>query len=79
MIHMALSVMLLMLAASITGRGVGPGNLDFFEPQIALTYWLNDISQGPTKSCFPEPNPLPLALVMDPARIKSITHGAYKS
>ncbi len=31
---------------------------------------------GPKKSLFPGPNPLPLALVMDAARIKSITHGA---
>jgi hypothetical protein len=59
-------------------EGGGPGNLDFFEPQIALAYWLNAISQGPTKSCFPEPKLLPLALFMDAARIKSITHGAYK-
>jgi hypothetical protein len=34
------------------------------------------ISQGPKKSLFQGPNPLPLALVMDVARIKSITHGA---
>jgi hypothetical protein len=31
---------------------------------------------GPKKSGFPGPNPLPLALLMDAARIKSITHGA---
>jgi hypothetical protein len=71
--------MLLMRAASITlanGRGLGPGNLDFFGPQMALAYWLNAISQGPKKSRFPWPNPLPLALIMDAARIKSITQGA---
>ncbi len=40
----------LMRAASITrasGRGLGPGNLDFLEPQIALAYRLDVISQGP--------------------------------
>jgi hypothetical protein len=37
---------------------------------------LNAISQNPKKSLFPWPNPLPLALVMDAARIKNITHGA---
>jgi hypothetical protein len=48
--------------------------LDFFGPQMSLAYRLNAISQGPKKSRFPGPNPLPLALVMDAARIKSITH-----
>jgi hypothetical protein len=57
-------------------EGVGPWNLNFFGPQMALAYRLNAISQGPKKSRFPGPNPLPLALVMDAARIKSITHGA---
>jgi hypothetical protein len=61
--------MLLVRAASImreSGRGLGLGNFDFFGPQMALAYWLDAISQGP------------LALVMDAARIKSITHGPYK-
>jgi hypothetical protein len=49
---------------------------DFFEPQMALAYRLDAISQGPKKSRFSGPNLLPLALVMDAARIKSITHGA---
>jgi hypothetical protein len=56
-------------------RGLGTGNLDFFGPQMALTYQLDAISQGPKKSRFPGPTqPLPLALVMDAARIKCITH-----
>ncbi len=79
MIYMALCVMLLMQAASITwasGRGLGHGNLDFFEPLMANAYRLDAISQGPTKSRFLEPNPLPLVLVMDAALIKSITLGA---
>jgi hypothetical protein len=47
---------------------------------MALAYRLNAISQGPKKSWFPGPNPLPLSLVMDAARIKSITQGGpYKS
>ncbi len=61
MIYTALCIMLLMRAVSITGasrRGLGPGNLDA-------------ISQGPKK---PGPNLLPLALIMDAARIKSIMH-----
>jgi hypothetical protein len=45
-------------------------------PQMALAYRLDAISQGPKKSQFPGPNLLPLALVMDAARIKSITHRA---
>ncbi len=44
----------------------------FFGPKMALTYRLDAISQGPKNSRFP----LPLAQVMDVARIKSITHGA---
>jgi hypothetical protein len=48
---------------------------------MALAYRLDAISQVPKKSRFPGPNPLPLAIVKDAARIKSITHGAvtYKS
>jgi hypothetical protein len=59
------------------GRGVGPGNRDFFGPQMALAFRLNAISQGPKKYQFPGPSPLPPALVMDAARIKSITHKSY--
>jgi hypothetical protein len=44
--------------------------------KMALTYRLDVISQGPKNSRIPGPNPLPLAQVMDAARIKSITHGA---
>jgi hypothetical protein len=42
---------------------------------MALAYRLDAISQGPKKYRFPGPKPLPLALVMDAARIQSITHG----
>jgi hypothetical protein len=50
--------------------------VDFFGPQMALAYRLDAMSQGPKNSRFPGPNPLPLALVTDAGRIKSITHGA---
>ncbi len=43
---------------------------------MALAYRLDAISQGPKIFLFPGPNPLPLAVVTDAARIKSITHGA---
>jgi hypothetical protein len=51
-------------------EGLGPENIG---PQMALAYRLDAISQGPKKSRFPGPNPLPLTLVMDAALIKSIT------
>jgi len=47
------------------GRGLCPGNLKFFGPQKALAYRLDAISQGPTNSQFPGPNPLSLAPIMD--------------
>jgi hypothetical protein len=78
-IYTALCVMLVMRAASITwanGRGLGPGNLYIFGLKMALAYRLDAISQGLKNSRFPGPNPLPFALVIDAARIKSITHGA---
>ncbi len=55
-------VMLLMRAASITrasGRGLGPGNLDFFGPQmaIAITYRLDAISQALKSLDFQGPAP----------------------
>ncbi len=43
---------------------------------MALAYRLEAISQGPKKSQFLGPDPFPLALVMDAARINSIMHGA---
>jgi hypothetical protein len=58
------------------GAGVGPWKSQLFGPQMALAFQLDVISQCPKKPRFPGPNPLPLALVMDAARIKSITHGA---
>jgi hypothetical protein len=51
-------------------EGLGP------KGQMALAYRLDAISQGPKNSRFPGPNPLPLALVKDAARVKSITQGA---
>jgi hypothetical protein len=49
--------------------------LVFFRPQMELPYLLDAISQDLKNSRFPGPNPLPLALIMDAAHIKSITHG----
>ncbi len=59
-----------------SGKGLGPGNLKFFGPQMALTFRLDVISQGPKNSQFPWPNPLPLAHVNGCARIQNIMHGA---
>jgi hypothetical protein len=61
MIYTSLCLMLLMRAASITwasGRGLGPGNLEFFGSQMALAYRLDVISQGPKNSQFPGPKKL---------------------
>jgi hypothetical protein len=57
-------------------EGVGPWKSQLFWASngMALAYRLNAISQGPKKSQFPGPNPLPLG--RNAARIKSITHGA---
>jgi hypothetical protein len=57
-------------------EGVGPWKSQVFGPQMALAYRLDVISQDSKNSRFPGPNPLKLALVMDAARIKSVTHGA---
>jgi hypothetical protein len=47
---------------------------------MALAYRLDIISQGQKNLDFQDPTPLPLALVMDAARIKSLTRtGPYKS
>jgi hypothetical protein len=57
---------------------MGPGNLKFFGPQMALAYGLNAISQGPKNSRIPGPNPLPLALEMDMHASKTLCTGLYK-
>jgi hypothetical protein len=62
-----------------SGRGLGPGILDFFEPQMALAYRLDAISQGPKNSRIPAPNPLPLPFVMDMHASKTLCMGLYKS
>ncbi len=61
------------------GGGLGPGNLYFFGPQMALAYQLDAISQGSKNSRFPGPNPLPLTLVMDMHASKTLRMGLYKS
>ncbi len=62
-----------------SGRGFGPGNLEFLCPQKALAYRLAAISQGPKNSWYPGPNPLSLALVMDMHVSKTLCTGLYKS
>jgi hypothetical protein len=39
------------------GGGLGPGNLEFFGPQIALAYRLDVILQGPKTHNFQGPTP----------------------
>ncbi len=62
-----------------SGRRLGLGNLEFFGPQMALAYWLDAISQGPKKSDFLGPTPLPLARVMNMHASKTLRTGPYKS
>jgi len=62
-----------------SGRGLGPGILVFFWPQMALAYLLNAISQGPKNSGIPGPNPLPLPQVMYMHPFKTLCTGLYKS
>jgi hypothetical protein len=57
------------------GGGLGPGNLKYFGPKMALAYRLDVISQGPKNSQFSGPNPLPLALVIDPHASKNLRMG----
>ncbi len=52
-------------------EGIGPWKFWLVGPESA---WCN--FTGPKKVSIPGPNPLPLALVMDVARIKSIMHVA---
>jgi hypothetical protein len=60
-----------------SGRGLGPGNLEFFGPQMALAYRLDVISAQ--KTLDPGANPLPLAFVMDMHTSKTLCTGLYKS
>jgi hypothetical protein len=45
---------------------------------MELKLRLDAISQGPKKSQFPGPNPLPLVLVMDFPASKALRTGPYK-
>ncbi len=58
----------------IFDAGLGPGNLKFFGPQMALINWLDAISQGPKNSRFPPTCPRNLS-----ARFKTLRSGLYKS
>jgi hypothetical protein len=71
---MIYTAMCMMQAAYITlasERGLGPGNFHWWAPNR-----LDAILQDPKKVSIPGPNPLPIALVMDVARIKIIMHVA---
>ncbi len=59
---------------------MGPGNLEFFGPGMALAYRLDVILQCPKNSRYPGHNPLPLALILDMhyALIQNIMHGAVE-
>ncbi len=59
----------------VSGRGLGPGNLEFFGTQMALAYRLNAISQGPKNSQFSRVRPHPTCPRNVSARIKNIMHG----
>ncbi len=48
-----------------SGRGLVPGYLKFFGPQVALSYRLHAISHEQKNSLFPGTTPLPPAFVMD--------------
>jgi hypothetical protein len=61
-----------------SGRGLGPGNLEFFRPKMALAYRLDAISQD-LKNSISGPNTLPLALVMYLHASKTLGTGQYKS
>ncbi len=57
-VHNILDVCISITWAS--GRGLGPGNLEFLCPQKALAYRLDAISQGPKNSWYPGPAPFHL-------------------
>jgi hypothetical protein len=73
MIYTSLYAMIFDGGRTITwasGRGLGPGNLEFFGPK-----WHSPIGSMP----FPGHNPLPLALVMNLNATKTLRTGPYKS
>jgi len=79
---MSLCVMLLMRATSTTrasGMGLGPGNLEFFGPQMALAYRLDAISQGKKTLDFQGPTPSHLPSKWMLAASKALRMGSYKS
>jgi hypothetical protein len=62
-----------------SGRGLGPGNRDFFRPcGMASTRQASAI-WGSKNSRFPGLNPLPLAQLMDLPALKALHTGLYKS
>ncbi len=51
-------------------------SLEFFVRQMALTYWLDAISQDPKTLDFQGPTPPPTCPGNGYARIQNIVHGA---
>jgi hypothetical protein len=58
------------------GGGLGPGNLKYFGPKMALAYRLDAISKDPKNSRFSGPNPPPTRSCNGTARIENVKHGA---
>ncbi len=62
-----------------SGRGLSPGNRDFFGPcEMASSRYAHAV-WGSKKSRFPGPNPLPLAQVVDLPTPKALHTGLYQS
>jgi hypothetical protein len=57
-------------------EGLDPGNLEFLGPEWHLPIDSMPFHRAQKTLDFQGPTPLPIALVMDAARIKSITYGA---
>ncbi len=62
-----------------SGRGLGPGNQDFFGPCEMASSRQASAVWGPKKLRFPWPNPLTLALVMDFPASKALRKWLYQS
>jgi hypothetical protein len=64
---------------SASGRGLGPGNQDFFGPCEMASSRKASAIWGTKKLSFPRPNPRPLAQVMDLHASKALHTGPYQS
>jgi hypothetical protein len=81
MIYTALCIMFWVLAYSLLGQvggGLGPGNLEFFRPQMELACRLDAILQGPKKLSISRAPPPPTCPCNGYARTQNIMHRAVK-